>query len=131
MCEPQNCAAAVTQLKNVSHDHMAYLAGVKYQTFNEIYKDQVGAVQRAFLTYLQSVRSMAALLGTGAAAPSAERPQTAIELTEDGFPLLPENTLLKATIQVEQANLVKQYITQNYRTSLTYTLALTWLTTSL
>lgn len=99
---------------------MAYLAGVRYKTFNEIYKDQVGAVQRAFLTYTESLRTMSAALGSDAAVPSTERPQCAIELTVDGFPLLPENTLARATIQAEQANLVKQYITQHYRTSLTH-----------
>src|SRR3979490_2402162 len=66
-----------------SHENVASLMGTPARSFLDTYQNQIMELKRNFMTYVKSLR--AADIGSR----SATVTQTRLQITDDGFPILP------------------------------------------
>lgn len=91
---------------------MGYLSG-ENEMFGNVYPDLIKPLQRAMLTFTESIRK-AHQTAPRLPLPGPEMPRLAIQLTEDGYPVLPDNLVHRANIRSEQERLMKQYLSRHY-----------------
>jgi hypothetical protein len=98
-----------------SHDHMGYLGGdSNADAFSTVYPNVIDGLQKAMLTYTESIRQPQLLKASRPLLPGPDVPQLVIKICPDGYPMIPEKLLDKCSIRTEQERLVNQYITQHY-----------------
>lgn len=100
---------------------MGYLAGdKKADSFATVYPTVIDGLQKAMLTYTESIRQGQGTGPSRALVPGPAVPQLTVKISPDGYPMLPDKLLETCSIKTEQERLVKQYIGQHYSERVLY-----------
>jgi hypothetical protein len=95
------------------YDNIANIMGVPGQSFVDMHNDKINEIKRSLINYVKSLQQTANTI-VNLRPPEPQAHQIAIQVTSEGYPILPANIQFARLNKTDITDMIRQYLNAHY-----------------